>query len=687
MSQANEGAAASSTARRPIEPRDLFDLRAVGTPAIHPTDGSVVYNVAWPDGGTDTNRSVLHVFTGAATDPAGGGVSQQISYGHRDASPRFSPDGTRLLFIRSEPDKPTSLMLLHWSTRQLDTVATFDDGIAGIRWLDDRRALVLAASRPDDQVGVDDDELARRPRVLTKVSFRFDNRGWTNDRLQQVFVADTTSEPGKTTIAHLGDLVADGGYDLASADHLSVVASPDGSTVAVIATSDDDADITGGSRVWLHHLDGTTPSRCITPEPGLWEGLLWHRDGPLIALGLPDAADSHGFARPHRLDLDGGPPALLGRHDVNANPLGGGELVGVDGGILAAGIRRGAVNLDHYGLADGSLHTRCEGPFQIGAFDASPDGSRVVASVATLDRPAELWQLAPGEPTRLVSLNDDLLAKLDVAVTEAVTIERPGGPSIEAFITRPPASARATGERRPGLVYVHGGPMFQYGYTFFDEFQMAAAAGYVVIGGNPRGSDGYGEEWATSIVGQLGTDDWSDVTAIADYLAAQPDVDGQRLGIGGGSYGGFMAAWAISHTDRFRAALVERAAISWTTMASTSDIGPPFIRQLAGATIESDPEALARQSPITYAASISTPALILHSEEDWRCSIEQAEQLFAAIRRNGGDVTLVRFPGECHELSRSGSPRHRVERFEIIHGFFDRHLVEPATAGDGGEGR
>jgi acylaminoacyl-peptidase len=444
--------------------------------------------------------------------------------------------------------------------------------------------------------------------------------------------------------------------------------------VAVHYASDDDADLSGGNRVWLHHLDGETPSRCLTPDTGLWEGLLWHPGGMLVALGIDDVA-RYGFARPHVVDLDGGGPAVLGPHDVNIDPLGGTEMVPVDGGLLASGSRRGATDLDFYRLSDGSLETRVSGRFQLRSFAATAGGERVVGALTSVDRPAELWQLSPGEPTKLISLNDELLAGLDLATTEAVTIERDGGPDVHAFITRPPASARATGERRPGLVYVHGGPMTQYGYGFFDEFQMAAADGYVVIGGNPRGSDGYGEAWATAIVGHLGEDDWHDVVAITDHLAAQPDVDEQRIGIGGGSYGGFMTAWALSHSDRYRVGLIERAVTSWTTMVGTSDIGTPFTPQILGASVEGDPEAVARQSPLSYVGSISAPALIVHSEEDWRCPIEQAEQLFAAIRRNGGDVTLVRFPGENHELSRSGSPKHRVERFDLIHRFFDRHLL------------
>ncbi|MGB5758673.1 MAG: prolyl oligopeptidase family serine peptidase, partial [Acidimicrobiales bacterium] len=245
---------------------------------------------------------------------------------------------------------------------------------------------------------------------------------------------------------------------------------------------------------------------------------------------------------------------------------------------------------------------------------------------------------------------------------------------VEAFVVRPPTSAPATTATRPGLVYVHGGPMFQYGLGFFDEFQIAAACGYVVIGGNPRGSDGYGEAWARSIVGGLGDKDWADVSAIADHLQAMPEVAADRIGIGGGSYGGFMAAWALAHDQRFGAGLVERAVTSWNTMFGTSDIGNWFTAMMLDATVESAPDRVTDRSPLHHAAAITAPTLIVHSEQDWRCPIEQAEQLFAAIRRNGGRATLVRFPGENHELSRSGKPSHRVERFEIVHEFFARHL-------------
>ena len=187
--------------------------------------------------------------------------------------------------------------------------------------------------------------------------------------------------------------------------------------------------------------------------------------------------------------------------------------------------------------------------------------------------------------------------------------------------------------------------------------------------------DGYGQAHARAIAGGgLGGADWLDVQALADHLAGLAEVDPARLGIGGGSYGGFMTTWAIGHTDRFAAALSERAVNNWETLEATSDIGAFFTRVYTGATNLDDIEAQRRQSPITMAGDIRTPTLILHSEEDWRCPIEQAEQLFALLRRRGTPCELVRFPGENHELSRSGRPSLRVARLRIVHEWWRRWL-------------
>lgn len=173
----------------------------------------------------------------------------------------------------------------------------------------------------------------------------------------------------------------------------------------------------------------------------------------------------------------------------------------------------------------------------------------------------------------------------------------------------------------------------------------------------------------------MGTSDWDDVQALTEYLAGRDDVDAERIGIGGGSYGGFMTAWAISHSDRYCAALLERGLYNAETFMGTSDIATFFGRYLFGADLETDVELLRRISPTTYAAQITTPSLIIHSENDFRCPIEQAEQLFATLRRVGTEATFVRVPEESHGLTRNGSPHHRVDRFGIVHEFYNKHLA------------
>ncbi len=644
---------------------------------LHPDGRSVIYTVGWPDIPSDSNRRQIY---SVGID---GGGPRQLTHGHNDGGTTFSSDGTKLAFVRSEPKQPAKVMILSWPLGEIVEVAEFADGVGGLCWIAGEpaadepgagdRLAVLAVQRPADQDGVDDDELARRPRILTTINYRFNGRGFINDRPQQLFVISDPTGPD-TRVTAIGQT---------GVDHTALAVSPDGTQVATIAVTDDDADLTGTSHIWLYPVDGSEPPLRLTPDNGEWESVVWHPDGQLVGTGMTDVTLT-AFHRPYRVALPGhgSVPSVqsLGHPDQHVVPAGIGgngsaSITAADGtgSILFPGVRRGRIAIDRYRLDDGRHDVLHEGPYQVQAFDATADGEIVVAAITTPERPADLWRV-DGEPTKLVSLNDDVLAELDLAATEVTSVTSADGTDVEAFIVRPPASAPDTGDARPGLLYIHGGPMFQYGLCFFDEFQMAAACGYVVIAGNPRGSDGYGEAWATAIIGDLGNKDFADVTALADRLQDLPEVDPDRIGIGGGSYGGFMTSWALGHDDRYKAGLVERAVTSWNSMYGTSDIGTWFTARTIEATIELKPEEVTRQSPLHYADRITAPTLIVHSEEDWRCPIEQAEQLFAAIRRTGGQATMVRFPGEDHGLTRGGKPKHRIERFEIVHEFFATHL-------------
>lgn len=229
----------------------------------------------------------------------------------------------------------------------------------------------------------------------------------------------------------------------------------------------------------------------------------------------------------------------------------------------------------------------------------------------------------------------------------------------------------------PLLLNVHGGPASQYGFGFFDEFQVYAGAGYGVVACNPRGSAGRGAGFVEAVKGDgWGVVDHADVTAAVQAALERYDrLDPDRMGVMGGSYGGFMTAWMIGKEKHWKSAVVERALISWMSFSGTSDIGGVFPENYTGASYPDAWDTWWRLSPLALADDVTTPTLVLHAENDFRCPIEQAEQYFTALLRNGTTTELLRFPDEGHEMSRSGKPRHRKERFDAILGWHDRHLM------------
>jgi dipeptidyl aminopeptidase/acylaminoacyl peptidase len=312
---------------------------------------------------------------------------------------------------------------------------------------------------------------------------------------------------------------------------------------------------------------------------------------------------------------------------------------------------------------------------QVVDVSASADGSRLAFTATDPVSPADIFVCAAdGSGHRqLTDLNRAWKDEVALAQPERFPYERDEF-SLDCWVIKP--FGFDPSKKYPALLNIHGGPATQYGHNFFDEFQVYAGAGYVVVYTNPRGSQGYGETFTRSIIGDWGGGDFADVMAgLEEALERCPYIDRERVGVLGGSYGGYLTSWTVSHTDRFRAACSERALNTFVSFAGTSDIGPHFARAYSGHQPWEDPAWYVAHSPLTYAARINTPLLIIHSEQDLRCPIEQAEQLFAMLKLQRKEALFVRFPDETHELSRSGRPRHRLERFRIILDWFKSHLA------------
>jgi len=285
----------------------------------------------------------------------------------------------------------------------------------------------------------------------------------------------------------------------------------------------------------------------------------------------------------------------------------------------------------------------------------------------------ELYLYENGEERQVSSFNDQVLAEKMVSEPEHFTVETSDGVELDAWVIKPVGYQK--GEKYPAVLEIHGGPKTVYGSIFFNEFQILANEGYAVIFSNPRGSDGQGNEFA-DIRGGYGTRDYQDLMEVTDAAIQGYDlIDPERLGVAGGSYGGYMTNWIVGQTDRFKAAVSQRSISNWVSMFATTDIGYFFVEdQAAGATPWNNVDELWDSSPLKYADRVSTPTLLIHSEEDYRCWLTEALQFFTALKYHGVESRLAIFKGENHELSRSGKPEHRIRRYQEMVDWFNKYL-------------
>lgn len=294
----------------------------------------------------------------------------------------------------------------------------------------------------------------------------------------------------------------------------------------------------------------------------------------------------------------------------------------------------------------------------------SQDRKQLAVTYSTLTNPSELalLDLDTKELRSLYNPNDTLLSTVTLAKPEMFWYKGADEWDIQGWYV-PPVEAK---EEHPAILYIHGGPQVSYGETFFHEMQVHAANGYGVLMLNPRGGNGYGQDFVKSILGDYGNKDFKDLMIGTDVvLERYPRIDPKELYVAGGSYGGFMTNWAVTHTNRFKRAITQRSISNWISFYGTSDVGAFFVEFQLQRDL-SDWEGLWAMSPLAHASSATTPILIIHSEEDLRCPLEQGEQFYIAMKKNNVETKLVLFPQSNHGLSRSGLPHLRMQRLEHI---------------------
>lgn len=345
-----------------------------------------------------------------------------------------------------------------------------------------------------------------------------------------------------------------------------------------------------------------------------------------------------------------------------------------DGHAIFAYAWRGASRLARVELGSGRLEDLTDASGDVIAGTVSADGRRVAYTLGSVRAPGDLWvcDLASRTHTCLFAPNAELLEASTLGEVEEIEYPSFDGTLIQGWLVKP-ADFDAK-KKYPLILQIHGGPHVPYGVAFFHEFRVLAAAGYLVLYTNPRGSTSYGQEFANCIQYRYPGDDVHDLMAGVDFVIARGCVDEKRMGVTGGSGGGLLTNWIVAKTDRFAAAVTQRCVSDWAAMWYSSDFAlftPTWFRK---APFE-DPAEFAGRSPATFLANVKTPLMVIHSEEDWRCPIGQGEAMFRGLKVQGKPVVMVRFPGESHELSRSGVPSRRVQNQQHIRRWFDHWLM------------
>jgi len=665
------GTAIAQPAPRGVTPEDYFSFEFISDPQISPDGKLVAYVVTKVDRAQNRrNSSIWMVATDGSRAPWQFTTAPQSS-----TSPRWSPDGKSLAFLSSRPEATTTpaagaasagptdapraqVYLLSMNGGEAKRITNLKNGVGVFRWSPDgTRLVVVSRIGPSDNKG--DSRDRSDVRHYKNSSYKFNDTGWFDDRRTHFWVVDVKSANAKQITE---------GDDWNDSDPQW---SPEGTRLAFVSNrTGKEYEDNRNSDVWVISAEGGKLTK-ISDHDEADNQPRWSPDGKWIAFTgeVHDRDHPKIFLAP----ATGGAPSVVAANDLDLIP--GGLEWSDDGKSLyfETGVK-GEFQLFRVDIAAKSVAQVTSGPRAVRSVEFNFGSGKMVYLVNDFKHLDDLYVagLDGKNERKLTDLNTALWKQLRLAEVERFTYKSADDWDVDGFLVKPIGWQQ--GKKYPLVLSIHGGPSGQYGVDWYHEFQVYAAKGYAVVFTNPRGSTGYGQKFERGIFGEWGGKDYQDVMNGLDAAVKKyPWIDQDRMGVTGGSYGGFMTNWILGHTDRFKAAVTLRSLSNFISDDGTRDGAYGHTSDFGGDIFQKY-ELFWDRSPLKYAKNVKTPTLILHSDNDYRVPIEQGEQWFRALKHFGVTVEIVFFPRENHNLTRTGEPKHLVESLNWQLYWFDRFL-------------
>ncbi|MBK5463184.1 S9 family peptidase [Peribacillus sp. TH27] len=653
-----------------IAAKDLFHLKSATDPKLSPDGSMAVYVQTRIDEKTEKYVSNLYMFSLITNE------TQQWTFGeNRDTSPCWSPDGKNIAFISDRSGKK-QVHLISTVGGESQQITHFINGATNPIWSPCSTKLLLSTGLKEGEALFtveEEKDLSKEVQRYDQLKYKWDGRGYFDQLYQQLVIVDI--EKDETILLTKNNI-----------DYRPNAWSPDGKKIAYICGEAEKSDDDLFSDIFIMDLE-TKSSKKITGSSGFFKDPKWSPNGQYLSfIGHNKEFAGATFSKIWLYSMfDQTIQCLTEGWDVQIgdSAIGDFQIGAVDPGILWTNDSQGFYFLIsdygntgvYYGSIEGAMYPSILDPQHIYGLTIDPESHRAIVAISTPVHPGDLfvYNLTNGEKAQISFVNDEFLQHKYLSQPEPISFPSVDGLTIHGWIMRP--TEFKDNQKYPLILEIHGGPHMMYANSYVHEFQTLANEGYTVLFTNPRGSVGYGQDFVNACRGDYGGMDYKDLMAAVDYTLATYDfIDHEKLGVSGGSYGGFMTNWIVGHTNRFKAAVTQRCISNWLSFYGVSDIGYYFTEWEIEGDIFDSADKLWQHSPLKYVSNVNTPLLLLHGEKDHRCPIEQSEQFFVALKRQKKEAQLVSFPGETHEVSRSGSPKMRLQHVEEIKGWFNKYF-------------